>query len=106
MKARSLAAGRKNKIAVKIAGDNRSLIPVVKNNMLPTKIQAGSKRSEEPKIASPESVCLFFSNFLRSGKGSWENQISSGEAVSVFKVGLDQSATEPERSLWKCPEKL
>lgn len=50
-------------------------------------------RVKNLKITSPESECLVSSNFPWPGKGSWENQISSGEAASVSEVGLDQSST-------------
>lgn len=50
-------------------------------------------RVKNLKITSPESECLVSPNFPWPGKGSWENQISSGEAASVSEVGLDQSST-------------
>lgn len=72
-----------------------SLIPVVflKKDSCPTNSRQEVSRVKNLKITSPESECLVSPNFPWPGKGSWENQISSGEAASVSEVGLDQSST-------------
>jgi len=57
---------------------------VVKNNMFPTKSGqevGGTLRT----LNSLSRVCVFI--FLRPEKGSWERQISSGEAASVSGWG-------------------
>lgn len=106
VKARSFAAGRKNKIAVKNCRGSPFSDPSGKKITccLP-KFRQEVSGVRNLKIASPESECLFFSDFLQSGKGSWENQISSGEAVSVWEVGQDQSITEKMKPVWKTPRK-
>lgn len=76
-----------------------SLIPVVlkKKDSCPTNSRQEVSRVKNLKITSPESECLVSPNFPWPGKGSWENQISSGEAASVSEVGLGNTQERSSR---------
>lgn len=68
-----------------------------KKDSCPTNSRQEVSRVKNLKITSPESECLVSPNFPWPGKGSWENQISSGEAASVSEVGLGNTQERSSR---------
>lgn len=69
----------------------------LKKDSCPTNSRQEVSRVKNLKITSPESECLVSPNFPWPGKGSWENQISSGEAASVSEVGLGNTQERSSR---------